>query len=799
MIPSLFYPINVTFKGFELTDIITNITFPTTLENDIAYPYYMGYISPDNMPDDLIPVTMVEDEMQEGVYKFVEAFERQNVSWFYMAQNVTSQSSDRQIIYRDVDNDNVWKYLLTSSNRFRFINSGEMSTITTYANFTLRMSHFIEDTTVAIDDPTHFTYSRIVNSSSMTYQDIYDLLYNDSTITFDNITFSQTNFDSNDNWYKIPDETTPTLIHWIAFHEMLNGIDTFVNSSSGHLQYRPFVKWEDETTGKCAYISPKAVQRDFRIHVAVPNATYADYDAYITASGSLFYDNILLLNNSDFKIDAPYLYANCRGSSGSSHYLIDGTVFSYTGYITANRIYYEWRFHRPLNPEQYIKLYRLFNKFCISNSNTYRYSTSYFTGLGVSYFNDDNVPLFTGKNPTDSYTYADVYPDLQPWQYSGMDITVNDYDDDTKPDPDEPPTAGDEITTEKHNNENSLPALSGIRTVSGDAFSTFYHLSMYHVAELGQIISQMPQSFWEALGTATDYKQSNILDYLVSLKWYPLNITDSTDTVTSDLQFGFNGIAKITFTATGTSYKIGNINRIYNMGSITIPYRAAEQSFLDLEPYTSVSAYLPYIGTVSLQANDVVGYTITCTYIVDLTTGMCTGILDNSTDTIYIGTGKIGVDISVSGNDILTQSEKMASSVLGVASGAISNVLSLGASVADVNVAGAASAMTSAVTDLATSAIGIANSKRGIPETVGSASGFGGGYTHQAPYIRVQRPAVSIPGKYGHDVGYVCNRSYTIGTLSGYTVCSNPDLSGIPATSAELDMIRSLLMSGFYA
>lgn len=357
----------------------------------------------------------------------------------------------------------------------------------------------------------------------------------------------------------------------------------------------------------------------------------------------------------------------------------------------------------------------------------------------------------------------------------------------------------DEITTDRHNNETSLPVLSGIRTVSGDAFSTFYHLSMYHIAEMGQLISQMPQTFWEALGTATDYKQANILDYLISLKWYPLNIVDNTDTVTSDVQFGFSGLAKITFTAAGTSYKIGNINRIYDMGTITVPYRTTAQSFLDLEPYTTVSAYLPYIGTVSLQANDVLGYTITCTYVVDLTTGMCTGILTNDTDTIYIGTGKIGVDISVSGNDILTQSEKMASSYIGAAAGVVNNTLSLSASTAAGDAAGMISASASAVTSIAASAISIANSKRGIPETVGSASGFGGGYTHQSPYIRVQRPAVSIPAYYGHDVGYICNRTYTIGRLSGYTVCSNPDLSGISATAAELDMIKSILCTGFYA
>lgn len=420
----------------------------------------------------------------------------------------------------------------------------------------------------------------------------------------------------------------------------------------------------------------------------------------------------------------------------------------------------------------------------------------------------ENTNLFDGIIPVGLWRIFEGINDGYPYQWYQMavesgyinqgDVIIG-SDTDMHNYIDNKDKTDDEITTEKHNAENSLPLISGIRTVSGDAFSTFYRLSMYHVAELGRLISQMPQTFWEALGTATDYKQSNILDYLISLKWYPLNINDSTDIATPDLQFGFNGSAKITFTAAGTSYKIGNINRIYDMGTITIPYRAATQSFLDLEPYTSVSAYLPYIGTVSLQANDVMGYAITCTYIVDLTTGMCTGILDNGTDTIYIGTGKIGVDISVSGNDILTQSEKMASSYIGAASSAVNSTLSLVASTAAEDAAGMIAASTSAVANIATSAIGIANAKRGIPETVGSASGFGGGYTHQSPYIRVQRPAVSIPGKYGHDMGYVCNRSYTIGSLSGYTVCSNPDLSGIAATAAELDMIKSILCTGFYA
>lgn len=504
---------------------------------------------------------------------------------------------------------------------------------------------------------------------------------------------------------------------------------------------------------------------------------------------------------SGFTIDEP---VNLKGANASfmvselndriTYPKINNNVIILHSYDTASASSFRQMLYNAINPSDIYKhaaLYRWYspNTTVSINKPGYQNNVIYYPKVNLQ-TNEFLCELITGDE-------AYVKPLIPTWmKYT---LSENTYQESDKPTP-TPPTPEGEDTTEKHNNENSLPVISGIRTVSGDAFSTFYDVSMYHVAALGNLLSQMPSTFWEALGTATDYKQANILDYLVSLKWYPLAIADASDTQTNYIQFGFNGVSKIDLSAvSGTTKKLNDVNRIYHMGSVTVPYRHTQQTFLDLEPYTSVSAYLPYIGTVALQSNDVVGYTITCTYIVDLTTGMCTGILDNGTDTIYIGTGKIGVDISVSGNDILTQSEKMASSYLGAATGAVNNVLSLGSAVASENVVGAAGAAASGIADLATSAISIANSKRGIPETVGAASGFGGGYTHQTPYIKVLRPAVSIPASYGHDVGYVCNKDSTIGALSGYTVCQNPDLSGIPATAAELDMIRSILCSGFYA
>lgn len=432
------------------------------------------------------------------------------------------------------------------------------------------------------------------------------------------------------------------------------------------------------------------------------------------------------------------------------------------------------------------------------------------TNSAIGFGTTDNL-IHLGVMDENGYTDGSFVSGIEcatQWQNTVDDIigkrVLEPVDPTDPPQPPTPPSDDGEDDMRRRNDTTNLPSIGGIRLVSGTGFSSFYLLSAYHVGELGKLLSQMPTSFWEALGTATDYKMSNILDYISALKWYPINIAASApalypDVQVSDIQFGFNGAAKVILTAAGTSYRLGTVNRVFDMGSIDIPYRAAQQTFLDLEPYTDVYANLPYIGMVQLQTNQVLGYTITCYYIIDLITGIATCFLDNGYDTIYTGSGKIGVDISVSGNDIITQSERMSTAYVGTVTHAISNALSIGGSVATDNPAGAAVGTSNMISGLVADSIATANAKRGVPAVVGGGSGFGSTYACQTPAIIVHRPAVKIPAGYGHSIGYIYNTRTRISNLTGLTVCDNPDLSGIPATSAELDMIKNILCSGFYA
>lgn len=367
------------------------------------------------------------------------------------------------------------------------------------------------------------------------------------------------------------------------------------------------------------------------------------------------------------------------------------------------------------------------------------------------------------------------------------------------PPPPSPPS-GEGIDDNDKGTGTNLPNF-GLKLAGSGGFTSYYLLSYQGLASVQNALSVVASTFWEALGTATDYSQSNLLKYVMSLKWYPIDILTGNqgvyaDVATAEINFAFNQNSKLPIT--GTNYKLGSTFRVYNMGSIAIPYKLNFETFLDKEPYTSVNIWLPFCGLYPLKADYVVGNTINIYYVVDLTTGMCTAIVTNDRNTLLNVTGKIGVDYAVTGNDVITQSERMAGSYVNGAMSAINGAISLGNAAMSENIAGAVSASVGLAGSIAKSSIDIASAKRSVPVAVSSGSGFGSCFAPNYPAIIVNPPAVKIPSNYGHTTGYVYNQIAVIGSLSGFVVCNNPDLTSIRSTDAEKSEIYRMLTTGFY-
>ena len=362
------------------------------------------------------------------------------------------------------------------------------------------------------------------------------------------------------------------------------------------------------------------------------------------------------------------------------------------------------------------------------------------------------------------------------------------------------PPSGSGIDDTEKGTGNYLPNL-GLKYIATSAFMHYYLLGISNIADLTAALTTVPATFWQAIGTATDYRTSNLLQYISSLKWYPLDIIAGNpglflDTTTTDLQFGFDSNCKLTLLS--SFYNLSTAVRVYNMGSVSVPYKLDNETFLDKDPYTTVQIYLPFCGMYPVKSDYVCGETITFYYIVDLTTGMTTAIVTNSRQTLLQATGKIGVDFTVTGNDIITQSEKMSTAYINAGVSAISGGVSLATNAIGGNIAGAVTSSAGLLSNIAKSSIDIASAKRAVPNVVSAGSGFGTSYSPDTPCVIVNPPAVKIPEDYGHTQGYVYNQTAKIGNLSGFAICDNPDLSGIPAEKSEIDMIYQILTTGFY-
>lgn len=66
------------------------------------------------------------------------------------------------------------------------------------------------------------------------------------------------------------------------------------------------------------------------------------------------------------------------------------------------------------------------------------------------------------------------------------------------------------------------------------------------------------------------------------------------------------------------------------------------------------------------------------------------------------------------------------------------------------------------------------------------------------PYLMIERAVPAFPGSYGHDKGYPANITTNLGTVRGFTVIEDIDLSGFPFTSDELTELKQLLADGVY-
>lgn len=269
-----------------------------------------------------------------------------------------------------------------------------------------------------------------------------------------------------------------------------------------------------------------------------------------------------------------------------------------------------------------------------------------------------------------------------------------------------------------------------------------------------------------------DYITRAIFDpmqYLSSVMWFPESLAD---TPTEDIYLGYwdSGV---------NGRPLGNT--FTRAATFTIPKHpqaATRGAYLNMAPYSDYLVDLMPFGRINLDPSKLQGQTVvTCSVIIDRVTGVAVLRIYGGTtangNLIYTGQAQYGVSVQLS--QIMIDYMGAVSSV---ASGITSAIFGGPAGI----VSGIASA--------------IGNGAKAMTPDV-TTSGVNAGFASlTGDWVLIGRFLNIVDEDNTHRGRPLC-QVRRLDTLPGYQLCTDTDVE-LPATRAELDMIKSYLESGYY-
>lgn len=230
-----------------------------------------------------------------------------------------------------------------------------------------------------------------------------------------------------------------------------------------------------------------------------------------------------------------------------------------------------------------------------------------------------------------------------------------------------------------------------------------------------------------------------------------------------------------------TSRLVSNRYVSISCGAVGVP--EYWNNYLDYTPYTKAYCYLPFIGIVELNADDIIGHGVEITYKVDTYNGSCIALIttsrQGSAETVtYQFSGNCAVTVPIT-SGVMSAAQ---SALIGLATGALT-ATGVGAG------AGAAVA-----------ASGIAKGAV-AKNSVQHSGSFGSSYGAMGikiPYLIIKRPKqVVVPG-YNETYGYPAHKRVTISSCQGFLKAIEVEVISPTATEEEKKLIEEMLKSGIY-
>lgn len=231
-----------------------------------------------------------------------------------------------------------------------------------------------------------------------------------------------------------------------------------------------------------------------------------------------------------------------------------------------------------------------------------------------------------------------------------------------------------------------------------------------------------------------------------------------------------------------------------NCGNIVIPEYYG--NYLDYSPYSKAFIYLPFIGIVEVEVDDIVGHAINITYRIDCYNGSCIAMItvakNNYSNLLYQFSGNCAVEVPITGG---SQASIKAAIIQATVYGLGSVISGVTKALSTPGHAGVLPGMAEAGFGAATAFASTLNAKSSVHHSGSFGASFGalGG---KIPYIIIKRPIQVQVYNYETIYGFPAHAAVTIGTCTGYIRCREVHVTSATASNEEKAMIENLLKSG---
>lgn len=288
---------------------------------------------------------------------------------------------------------------------------------------------------------------------------------------------------------------------------------------------------------------------------------------------------------------------------------------------------------------------------------------------------------------------------------------------------------------------------------------------------------------------------NDLADYLWSDDFIENIKKVNADPLANIIQFGVVPIDVSVLNGTLKEVKVGNVATGVNMYPLTHQYIQLElgsinpeeywTSFMDYEPNSRASIFIPFCGVFDIPLNELYGKTVSLTYNIDLLSGDFVAFLhmrDGALNSVlYHKTGNLMLSFPMSGANYSNLYKTVAAGISGVAMGAAT---------------GNPGVIASSLGNLAGSVISGGSSME-ISRT-GNFSGASNALGCFDAYMILTQATQQFPPGYERYVGYPCYNTYKLGDLSGFTKVEQVIDNTVAATDREKEEIERLLKEGVY-